>query len=746
RASDLRFTVSEARQFFSESLGIDLSDTDVALLTTRTEGWAVGLQMAGMSLNAQADRQHFIRSFAGDDRYIADYLVEEVLLHLPQAVQSFLLRTSILERLSGPLCDAVLAENANQRTDLAQPATPGNDHGAFSSQQLLEQLDHANLFIVPLDSRREWYCYHHLFADLLRQHLRQTIELHEVADLHRRAAIWFERHDQVLEAFDHAYATGDISFAAEILGRCAHLYFLRHELTNLAENVDRLPWHMITRQAMMCIAYGWATLAIGRPQDCERSIEAINQLTNASQATTLDKLQASQPNALMRNALLESWVMKAQTAITRRDFAGAQRLSEEVLPYLSNTHEPGAFNTLYNLHPVANYSLGLAYERLGNAHLAAPAFQQASEVSLQLQNWYLYPLAITHLAQTQVMRGQLHEAAATYAAMLHSTVAVQLDTPLFGATDVGLGNLSYEWNDLTAAKIHYEAGIERTKDWQSWEALLPAYSGLALLSRVHNDIPTALALLDELTGLCRNNAALVQPSIDAMRARLWITQGDLASVERWVKSCGLDSHGSIPFHREAEAIVLARVYGAQQQPDEALLIIDQLIAHASAGQHWKLVIEALNLKALLRAPDEQTEALRALGRAVQLGLAGHFIRTFVDEGEPLRELLRQLEPPDVPIQGYIQQLLDSFPPQTNAAGAPHTAKPVQAGLAEPLTERERDVLQLIAEGLSNQQIASRLYISPTTVKTHITNINSKLGAASRTHAVAIARTLGILRA
>ena len=572
RASDLRFTADEARRLFNESLGIGLSDADVVSLTTRTEGWAVGLQMAGMSLSTQADRQHFIRSFAGDDRYIADYLVEEVLQHLPAVIQSFLLRTSILERLSGPLCDAVLAGS------IAQPASADHALEALSSQRLLEQLDHANLFIVPLDNRREWYRYHHLFADLLRQHLFQTVGTQEVALLHRRAALWYDQHEQALEAFDHAYATNDVSFAAEVLGRRAHLYFQRHELSTLCDNFDRLPWRIVSKQPMLCIVYGWATLATGRPQDCERSIEAIDQLTQAYPATTLEKLQASQPDTLMRMVLLESWVLKAQTAMTHRDFVSGQHLSEEVLPYLIDTDEPGAFNSLYNLRPVAYYNLGLAYEGLGNVGLATTAFQQAAEISLQVMNWYLYPLATTHLAQTQVMRGQLHEAAATYAEMIHSTVAGELDTPLFGATDVGLGNLSYEWNDLSVAQQHYETGIQRTKDWQSWEALLPAYSGLAKLSRVRGDIPTAIALLDELSGLCRNNTALVQPGVEALRTSLWIAQGDIASAARWAESCGLDPHTDIPFHRAAEALVLARVYGAQRRSAEAMLIIDQLIA------------------------------------------------------------------------------------------------------------------------------------------------------------------------
>ena len=459
RASDLRFTLDEARTLFNESLGADLSDADVTSLTTRTEGWIVGLQMAGLSLNTQVDKQHFIQSFAGDDRYIADYLVEEVLQSQPQDIQSFLLQTAILERLSGPLCDAVLAQTP--------PATEaGSD--TVPAQKMLEQLDHANLFIVPLDNRREWYRYHHLFADLLCQHLLQTAETQQVTQLHRRAALWFEQHAQVFEAFEHAFATGDMAFAAETLARRAYIYFQRHELSTFCSNANRLPWQVVSRLPMLCIAYGWAALAIGRPQDCERSIVAVEQATHTLHAQALEQLQAAQTDALLRMAMLESWVMKAQIAITRRDFVSGRNLSEEVLPYLVDTNKPGAFNSLNDLRPVAYYNLGLSCEGLGNVGQATAAFEQAAEISGQLPNLYLYPLAVTHLAHTRMMLGQLHEAAAIYADMLHSDIAAQLNSPLFGATDVGLGDLSYEWNDLAAAERYYEAGIKRTQDWQSW--------------------------------------------------------------------------------------------------------------------------------------------------------------------------------------------------------------------------------------------------------------------------------------
>ena len=254
-----------------------------------------------------------------------------------------------------------------------------------------------------------------------------------------------------------------------------------------------------------------------------------------------------------------------------------------------------------------------------------------------------------------------------------------------------------------------------------------------------------MGLLDELCEACRNNAALVQPSVEALRANLWVTQGDLALATQWAAGSGLDAHQAIPPHREAEALALARVYAAQQHTAEALLIVERLIAQAGDLQHWKLVIEALILQALLLALSQPNDALQALSRAVQLGLPGGFIRSFVDAGDPLRELLRHLQPRDVLTQGYLQRLLGHFSTEAGIT-SPEARPATQAGLAEPLTEREQDVLRLIAEGFSNQQIAERLIISTATVKTHVTNINGKLGAASRTQAVAIARSLGILRA
>jgi LuxR family maltose regulon positive regulatory protein len=736
RAADLRFSREEAGRLLNDQMRLNLQDADIARLETRTEGWVVGLQMAGLSLQDLEDKPRFISSFAGDDHYVADYLVEEVLQHLQPAVQSFLLRTSILERLSGPLCDAVISTGESEAD--AVPA-PGPASGT-----VLEQLDHANLFVVPLDNRRCWYRYHHLFADLLHQRLTQTSSAEAIKNLHRRAAEWFEQNNLYSEAFDHALATGDIAFAARALGRQIISLFGNGELPQLVAAVQRLPWDLVQRQPYLLIAYGWAALATGQPQECQRAAEAVGKQAGILQGDVALGFNALSPDPTLYTALLEARVLQAQVAFNGGDFDSVLRMTREVLPHLKQSDLPTVFNLPINLRPVALYTMGLAHEALGEVDAAGEAFGEATQTSLQLQNWHLYPLALSHLAQTQIARGHLHEAQQTYESILNVTAPIKFVSPLRGAIDVGLGNLAYEWDHLDAARQHYQAGIQRVKDWGAWEVLLPAYLGLSRLSRAREDLQGAYNSLDELMRLCHNSAPLIQPTVDALRSRLFIDQGDLDAAQRWAQGSELEPHEHFATRREAEVLVLARLLAAQGHTADALGVLDKLLASAQTAKRWKFVVEVLVVQALAFAAGRRlTEAQAALTRAVEIAVPGGFRRTFLDEGEPLRVLLFRLHPTDAALQDYVDGLVTrgvDLPDAAHDKGA----RANTAALVEPLTERELEVLRLVDKGLSNQQIAHQLSISLPTVKSHITNMNGKLGTTSRTQSVSVARSLGIL--
>lgn len=722
RARDLRFTTAEAAQFLNSVMDLSLSAAEVATLERRTEGWIAGLQLAAHSLQLQENQANFLATFAGDDRYVADYLLEEVLYRQPARLQTFLLRTSILARFNASLCAALVA------TDAAD------------AQTILEHLEQANLFLVPLDSKRHWYRYHQLFADLLCERLEESGE--DVAALHRRAGAWYEAHDLPVAAVQHALAAADYENAVRLMLLSAPQTFGRSELTTVTGWWAQLPPAVRQAEPGLCMMFAWAWLATGRPDMAEICLQTVETAVGAA----MDAL-FTRPEALddtVRRALIEVAVMRARLAVDNFELAQTLAYSRQVLPALQG-NEVMLFNRATDLRPVALFNAGLAHHLLGRLDEGEAVLREAAAAGEAQQNLHLYVLAVGHLAGVQSLRGQLHAAVATARHALARLEEMRGKlTPLAGLLYAELGTVYYEWNELDAAQSQWQRAVELAGPWGSWEALLPAYVGLALVQRARGERQEALQTLEALLALTPA-AEATAPLAQAYRAWLLAEQGEQATSQRLSADLDVLTDGETPVLREAEAVVLARALLAQQRPQQALALVERLLPAAEAGRRWRRVVALLALHALaheaLGAPEA---ALRSLAQALTQAQPHGYVRTFIDGGPPLAPLLyRALEADLFPRYcGELLAVLAEALPTVTAAAPP--VADVDESMLEPLSEREVEVLHLIAAGLTNREIAEQLFIAHGTVKVHAHNIYSKLDVDGRVQAVAKARALGLL--
>ncbi|NTU63395.1 MAG: hypothetical protein HGB05_08325, partial [Chloroflexi bacterium] len=554
RAADLRFTLSEATDLLNAIMRLGLTSADIAALEQRTEGWAVGLQMAALSLQGRSDQHDFIAAFAGDDRYIADYLLEEVIQRQPVAMQDFLLKTSFLPRLNAALCDAVL-----DRRD---------------SRTVLADLDRANLFIVPLDNRREWFRYHHLFSDLLRQRLSEALGEAQLIGLYQSASAWFEQHGLIDEGIGLALKARDYDRTVRLLEQYVGWFFKHSELQALAEHVGALPPEFITQHIHLLAMRAWALLASGHAAEARRDLQTIEQVAGITEedwprwADLFEQAQA---------ALMEVTVMRMRFMMDQGNFAQVLTLAQQVLPRLVDDGRVWLYNRSDALRPPVRFMVGVARELRGE--LRAAEVEYRATVAEGTDNPHIIALALGHLGSMQMQLGQLRAAAETYRQALRLAEDMgRYSSPFFGISHAGYGGLCYEWNDLAAAQQHIEEGIAQGKVWNSWEALLPGYLNLARLKQAQGDFAGAFAALDEMmthTGDMLPAAPLLAGS---MRAWLWLRQGRFDNVERWVRSLGLKSQQDITIGNEADLLILAQLLIAQNKLPEVVVLLQRLIA------------------------------------------------------------------------------------------------------------------------------------------------------------------------
>jgi LuxR family maltose regulon positive regulatory protein len=710
RTDDLRFSAEEAATFLQQAMGLSLPADAVATLEARTEGWIAGLQLAALSMQRRdaAQTTEFVAAFSGSHRLVQDYLVEEVLQQQTDTVQQFLLETSILERLTAPLCDAVT--------------------GRDDSHSLLVALDAANLFLVPLDDERRWFRYHHLFADLLRARLQQA-HPDELPALHRRAAAWYRRNKLAAEAVGHALSADDLESAADLIEESAdEMLWMRGEVATLRGWLETLPEDLVGNRPGLCLVHAWA-LFLGA------EFEAVEARVQDAEAA-LARLPLPGP---ARQALSEQLiVMQAMLANFRGDLPLTIELSQQALELLAEDN--------LMLRAALTSNLGGAYMGSGNLAAAGRAFGAAARLYQATGGTFVTLLAIAYLGDVQMAQGRLRQAAETFRRTL-TLAAEQGGTRSFGTrlAQVGLGRLECEWNDLKEAKRRLTMHLEASQRWGDEEIgpgpqlLTDGYQALARVLQAQGESARARTMLDRADEVARQHAPHLLRRLSAARARLHLASGDMAAAGRWADESGLDAGAEPDYAKEFELLTMAHVLVAQGSLVAAMNLLERLGRAAEAGQRLGSLVEVRLLQALaLQAQGHGTEALAALDTALSLAEPEGYVRVFADEGAPLVRLLRQAAARGMAAATRLQVALTASPMLPAGRGLPPSS------FVEPLTERELEVLHLIADGMSNREIAGNLVLAVTTVKKHASNIYGKLGVRSRTEAVARARNLGWL--
>ncbi len=726
--TDLRFNAQEAADFLTQVMGLELTAGDIATLEKLTEGWIAGLQLAALSMQGMADISGFIRSFTGSHRYVFDYLAQEVLNQQPKNLQRFLLQTSILDRLTSPLCNSVT--------------------GQTGSQELLEQLEQANLFLVALDQERRWYRYHHLFADFLQARLQQEVESAELADLHLRASEWYEKHAYPVEAAAHALAARNFERAEQLILKASAELFVRSELASVLNLLSALPEERRRANPHLCMAGAWAQLATGHIEEVEAYLQDIENSLGITPDGSQESMQAP-PNIL--GALGEISCLRASLSFHHSDVPGVMEWCRRADAYLGEGGSEGLFNDTASLQPVITFNRALALEFSGEIQSSSKYFAETIELSRQDQNFHILPMAISHLAQLQKIQGGLRQAAATYEQALHDVQGTHFFSPLSGMVYTGLGNLLVEWNELPRAEEYLKRGIEMGRQWMQWEILVSGFTGLARLKIAQEEPETALALLQEMTEI-GDTMQIPWPGYvsAAFRAQVMIRQGNIEPALRWAEQSGIHAEDEPNYFQEGEYITLLRVLIGLSELESALSLAERLLRAAEAGQRWGRVIEILLLQALaLNNLKNHEQALITLRRALDLAEPEGYLRIFLEEGQPMQLLLQEIADEG---SSYATRLLNLFheaPRETVAdrknakTTQPKPGHPATI-LIDPLSDRELEVLSLIAASLTNQEIADRLTISLNTVKTHVKNIYNKLNVRSRIEATDRARELGLI--
>jgi LuxR family maltose regulon positive regulatory protein len=731
RASDLRFAPEEAATFFNEVMRLELSAQDVAELEGRTEGWVAGLQMAALAMTDREDVAGFIASFTGSNRHVVDYLAEEVLGRQPGQLRTFLLETSILDRMCAPLCNVVT--------------------GHTDGQTALERLEHANLFVIPLDDERRWYRYHHLFADVLRQRLRQECP-DLVPELHKRASGWFEEEGLVPEAVHHALAAQDWEIAIRLIEASGMTVVLAQQGQTLLGWIDEIPEELARERPDLCTIRALALVFSNRPDAAEASLQRAERCLRGDQ--TSDEARA----ILGRAAVIRAAIARFSGDLERCVALGRRAL--ELLPQTEATARERAS---------AGTNAVLAYQVSGDVRPAkerplqeAIASFRASGAPIALLN------GINHLARMRTLQGRLQAAVATH------EEAAEVASGRYGARDLvngaayyaGLGDIHREWNELDTAETHLRRGTDLVAGAIMVEADVAThgYLSLARLQQARGRLDDALATLQEFADLARRRdfAARLVARSEAARARIALMQDDLPAAVGWAEASGLDSEGKPSYPREEQYLTLVRVLIAQGRLDptgsyldDALGLLGRLLGAAEDGGRMGSIIEILALRALaLQAEHQSSDALAALERALALAQPDGYVRLFLDEGASMKALLSELlktrrkggsKGKRLTSLTYVRRLLAAFEAPHTSTG-PSVEHGSQSGqsLYVGLTTREREVLKLIAEGLSNREIAARLFIATSTVKGYVHSLLRKLEVDSRTKAISRARELHLL--
>jgi LuxR family maltose regulon positive regulatory protein len=725
RSADLRFTLEETAALLGETTGLHIPASAIAELHERTEGWAAGVQLAALSLREHPDPYGLVRTFSGSHRYVLDYLTEEVLARQAEDVVSFLLETSLLDRLCGPLCDAVTG-----RTD---------------GQEMLERLDAADLFLIPLDEERRWWRYHHLFADLLRVRLQHESG-ERVQDLHRAAASWHEEHGFPDEAIRHATAAGDVAWAARLIELNVEGLLRRSEGATLGSWLSVLPAETLRTRPRLCLAR-----AVGAALESDTT-KLDSLLADAESAFAAIGDEPHMPSverhlSLLSNIPAAISFSRAYLARLRGDADAAVAADEAALGYL------GEDDWLLGSH--VRWNLGVAEWLRGHLGRAERALAGVFAERRGAAEGYLAMRVGYDLGQVQRARGRLGAALETYRLGLLAASEGGRELPAAGMAHVGLATLLYERGELDAALDHAVKAVALSRHLAFTQPMATGLAILAWIRQGQGDASGALDAMEEAqgVGVSPDVVALMNP-VPALRARLLLVRGEIDQAADWAGERGLViDQPSYP--RELEYLVLVRVLLAQHEYDRTLGLVRMLRSDASNQRRTSSVIELQALEALaLAAGGDGRAALETLAEAVALALPLGYVRVFVDEGTPMARLVGKLasaqrtgriELPGEVSADDLERLQGAFKAESATKRRSDRTDEAVPGVIEPLTDREMQVLGLMAAGRSNQEIADELVVVLDTVKKHVGHIFDKLGAANRTQAVARARVMGLVQ-
>jgi len=719
REAELRFTPAEAAELLQHAAS-GLPETSVAALAARTEGWAAGLQLAALSLRGQANAAAFVAAFTGSHRYVLDYLAEEVLDGQGKQLRAFLLETSVLERLSGPLCDTVT--------------------GREGSQALLEEAERAGLFLIPLDEVRGWWRYHHLFAGLLRARLREE-QPGRVTQLHRHAAAWYSEHGLADDAIGHAVAAGEILWAARIIEQHYDMvYNFRGEAATIHRWLSVLPADVVRSRPRLLLAQAHMAATSGHLEVVEPLLDAV-ECAPPRWADEPFEPTAGVAASFLINVPALTTLHRSYLAQLHGDAEATAAFATQTLAEI-NPGEGLLSATVHGFLAVAEWLQGRLPEAERAFASSVTGWCQTGQLTLIA--WGYYSLALLRRAQ-----GRLDAAALTCQQAMDTLVTAGRPPPAAGPGYVGLAEIAYQRDELDVALRHATEGVALCRQFVYTTPLADGLATLAMIRQATGDPAGALQAITEAGQASPGPASLLNP-VPAQRARLLLAQGDLAAAARFPPETGLGPDDEPDYAREPGHLVLARILLAQDRPGQALALLGRLHAAAVAQDRTGGLIEIGALRALaLAATGDEAGAVTALAGALLLACPQGHIRVFADEGAPMAELLGRLiaaqrvgrAAAGVPL-GYLARLQRAFNagPHVPGSGRDTAAVP---GLIDPLTSRELEVLTMLAAGRSNQAIADKLVVTLDTVKKHVGHVLGKLGAANRTEAVARARELNL---
>ena len=744
---DLRFTGEEVVQYLQKVIGQELPSETTRALEERTDGWITSLQMAAISLKDQADPTTLLANLEGKSHYLSDFLAEEVLDRQPGEIRQFLLRTSILDTFSGPLCEAVVKPDAQ----------PG--YGAV----MLNRLEHANLFITALDEKHEWYRFHRLFADFLREVQRQ-VNAAEIPVLHKRAATWLEGNGNLNEAFQHALAARDMEWAADMIERNAQTLVNQGEVSALARWIGRLPEEITHKRPLLSVGYAWALIATHQLDLARYWLEDVRQSVAGLEKQSVDTPTPGVNLAAIRGgiALCESYL-----AMWSGDLERVAKFSRQAASFLPQ--ENVYLRSLIALDNTISSVLA------GDIQKTVELSRTTMRIARQANNLTVLIIATCEVAIMQWIQGQLSKAWET--AQKAQYLAIGPDGkphPLYGFIDIVYGEILFERNALEEARDHLERGVREIQSvW--YFGSLGGMTSLARLRQAQGDITGAQDIVDEIARMAlRSDASQWDKALAAgLAVRLAVQRGDLAAAEQWWQKGGFPdlntpiALANYPYHI-FEYVLLAQARfllvkgqesGRTRDVKQATELLGTLLPEAERFQRGASQIQILILQAMAQSALGNERATKTLLRALAMGEPEGFRRFYLDEGWRLTDLLRQCRVAQtesgghLPSLAFIDSLLESIEgtrngPQADQESVEGRTSPtttlLEDGFPISLSAREMEVLTLIAQGKSNQEISAELYLALNTVKRHAYNIYTKLEVKKRTQAVSRARQLGLI--